>query len=142
MSISTSSKRYIFWGLIVLYIPYSIYIYTSGTAHSQAEELRTEEAWQGKLLYEEYNCVACHQMHGLGGYMGPDITNVITTEGKGANYARAFIKNGTVKMPNFNLSDEEANALIAWLTYVGNAVDYPPTDFEITPYGTVNITEK
>ena len=66
---------------------------------------------RGRQLYQEHNCVACHQFYGLGGYMGPDLTNVISN--RGAAYARAFMAAGTQAMPNFNLRDEELDALDA-----------------------------
>lgn len=90
---------------------------------------------RGRQLYQEHNCVACHQFYGLGGYMGPDLTNVISN--RGAAYARAFMAAGTQAMPNFNLSDEELDALVAYLEFVDKTGTYPPENFEVKWYGVV-----
>lgn len=50
--------------------------------------------------------------------MGPDLTNVASDSGKNKQYLQTFIKFGTGKMPNFNLSDSEVNNLIAFLHWV------------------------
>ena len=67
---------------------------------------------QGAAVYQQYNCVACHQFYGLGGYMGPDLTNVISN--RGAAYARAFITAGTGTMPNLGLAPEEIDRVVAY----------------------------
>ena len=88
-----------------------------------------ETARHGQRVFQEHNCIACHQFYGLGGYMGPDLTNVITNRGEA--YSRAFIMAGTASMPNFNLSEEDTDALIAFLSFVDQTGTYPPEDYRI-----------
>jgi cytochrome c1 len=52
-------------------------------------------------------------------------------------YAGAFVKNGTARMPNFNLTDEETDAVIAFLTYVDASGKYPAENYRISWYGAV-----
>lgn len=70
--------------------------------------------------------------------MGPELTNIISYRDNDESIARAFLKGGTAKMPNFQLNDEEIDALISYLKYIDKAGNYSPKAYEITPYGTVN----
>jgi nitric oxide reductase subunit C len=83
------------------------------------------------------NCIACHQLYGLGGHMGPDLTNVVSAPDKGVDYARAFIENGSSKMPDFGLSQTQIDALVQFLKFVDSTGTYPPKHPEISWYGTV-----
>lgn len=73
------------------------------------------EVVSGKALWQTKNCQSCHQLYGLGGYMGPDLTNVAA---KGPAYMQAFLKGGTRKMPDFHLTEPEMHRLIAFLEWV------------------------
>lgn len=126
------SKRVAFFGLIVLYVLYSIWVYSAGTDGPVSMNV---PAQRGKKLYQELNCVSCHQLYGLGGYMGPDLTNVISQKGK--DYAAAFIKNGTTKMPNFHLSDAEVDFISEYLKEVDKTGHSPNFDYEIRMNGNV-----
>lgn len=136
---SSLHKRLFFWTLFVAFCIYTAVVLTHATDTDKGEIAITQEAAKGKLLYQNYNCTACHQLYGLGGYMGPDLTNVMSTKGKGELLARAFLKTGTQKMPNFNLSDDEINALVAYLAYVDKTGISPVRDFSINADGTVEI---
>ncbi len=107
-------KLLIFITLFVIFILYSAIVYTSGTQGVAANEKATE----GKLIFQKYNCTACHQLYGLGGYLGTDLTSLISQHGKGELYAKAILKTGTPRMPDFHLKDEEIDALIEFLKYV------------------------
>ena len=91
----------------------------------------------GQALYQEKNCIACHQLYGLGGHMGPDLTNVISAPDKGAAYARAFIESGTEKMPDFGLDEAQVDTLVQFLEFVDSTGTYPPRQPKINWYGTV-----
>ena len=93
------------------------------------------EARHGQAVFQNYNCIACHQFYGLGGYMGPDLTNVISNRGEA--YARAFIAAGSANMPNFNLRDDEVAGLLAYLSFVDQTGTYPAENYEISWFGTV-----
>ena len=105
-----------------------------GTDAAHIEPM-SEEARLGQDLFQQHNCIACHQFYGLGGYMGPDLTNV--TSKYSPMYARAFIMNGTVNMPNFDLTDPELDALVAYLEFVDTTGTYPPENYDVKWYGTV-----
>lgn len=128
------NNRAIFATLCVSFFFYSAYVYTTGTEAPHIPPM-SDQARHGQALFQEKNCIACHQFYGLGGYMGPDLTNVISNYS--AAYARAFLVAGTARMPNFNLSEEEVDALLAYLEFVDSTGTYPPREYELSWYGTV-----
>jgi nitric oxide reductase subunit C len=114
-----------------------VYAYsTKDVDKPSAAALAGFDIWQAK------NCQACHQIYGLGGSMGPDLTNIISDTTKGGAYASAFIKVGSQKMPNFNFSDTDINKLIAFLTWVdksGRSV--VPAD-KVNAFGNYKVDNK
>lgn len=135
VTLSNTRRRAIFFSLIGCFAIYSLMVYTSGTSLDTGAHLRSTQVTKGKKLYQELNCVACHQLYGLGGYMGPDITNVYSV--KGEMYARAFLMNGTNRMPNYHLSDEDIESLIAYLRYVDQTGKSPVKHFKTNLDGTI-----
>lgn len=78
----------------------------------------------GKRVWEREACMVCHSIFGLGGHLGPDLTNTVRL--RGDTYLRHVIRNGVARMPsNDRLTDEEVAALIAYLHYVDALGDYP-----------------
>lgn len=134
---SVKVRQIIFWTLSGLFIIHSLFVFTTGTEKDLAAPLMTREAQKGKLLFQEYNCIACHQVYGLGGYMGPDLTNVISRQAGGELYVRAFLTNGTQRMPNYQMNEEQMDALVAYLAYVDKTGISPVKKFEINMDGTV-----
>lgn len=129
-------RRITFYALIVLLVPYNYLVYTHWTAVDQKEQI-SEHAARGKQVWQKYNCSSCHQLYGLGGYMGPDLTNVISA--KGTIYTNALIQSGTGRMPAFEMKESERKALLAFLTEVDQSGHYPLKHYELKPDGTVNI---
>lgn len=73
--------------------------------------------------------------------MGPDITNIISDSTKGEAFARAFITNGSPKMPNFKLQQKEIDALIAFLTWVDKSGHSRINKEEVSPLGNYQIKD-
>lgn len=128
----------VFCLLFVSAAAYSVLVYSTGTAHSAADNIPLAAA-EGKLVYQKYNCQACHQIYGLGGYMGPDLTNVISAKGKGELYTQALIVTGTARMPNLHLSEDEVTKVTAYLKYVDNTGRFPIFKPEINLWGDIKI---
>ena len=76
------------------------------------------QAQSGKNIYQKHNCTSCHQLFGMGGYLGPELTTVISDKSRGEVYARTFLQFGGSRMPNFHFSKEEVDDVIAFLQYV------------------------
>lgn len=93
------------------------------------------EVSKGKLVWQQYNCNACHQVYGLGGYLGPDLTNEYSV--KGPDYIKAFLKSGTVTMPNFHLNEEEIKDLLSYLQNIDLSGKADPRTFTINTDGTI-----
>ncbi len=128
------NNRTVFGTLCVAFVLYSATVYTSGTSTTESEPM-SAEARTGQQIFQDNNCIACHQFYGLGGYMGPDLTNVISTRGEA--YSRAFISAGTARMPNFGLNHDEVSALVAYLGFVDQTGTYPPQDYDVLWTGNV-----
>lgn len=118
--------------LIVSFLTYSGFIYKSLPASDMSV---TEETNNGKMIWQQYNCTACHQVYGLGGYLGPDLTNTFSL--KGPEYIAAFLKSGTVTMPNFHLNENEIAALIAYMKNIDMSGSADPRTFIINYDGTI-----
>ncbi|MEI6817098.1 MAG: cytochrome c [Bacteroidota bacterium] len=117
------NRLIVFIILILLFLSFTAYVYTLGTEGPNVR--MSDESIRGKLLFQKHNCTACHQIYGLGGYLGPDLTTEISQPGKGEAYAAALLKNGSVRMPNFHLSETEIKELVEFLKYVdATAITY------------------
>jgi len=114
-------KTTIFFTLFVSYAAYSAWVYTKGTDQHIPSSF-TKQEQLGKELWQQKNCSACHQLYGLGGYLGPDLTNITSDSKRGKAYAAVFIKYGGATMPNFHLSDKETEAIVAYLANVDASV--------------------
>jgi mono/diheme cytochrome c family protein len=77
----------------------------------------------GAGTWRTENCIACHAIYGLGGHIGPDLTNTVSRLGAEGVAAKVLAGGGT--MPPFALSDDEVAELIAWLSYIGETGVYP-----------------
>lgn len=134
-----NTKRLFFFSYLILFVVYTGWIYYKS---SKYPSMQSQTAMEGKILYQKYNCVSCHQTYGLGGYMGPDLTNVISSEGKGRIYASSFLQSGTNKMPNFNLKPTEIESLLDYLTEIDKTGSSPNYKNKINISGYVVFEEK
>jgi nitric oxide reductase subunit C len=85
---------------------YNYIIYTSKPAYKNV--IFSADAIKGENLWLQNNCNSCHQIYGLGGYLGPDITNVYSKEGKGEKYIKTILNSGIKSMPKFNFPENRA----------------------------------
>ncbi|MCO6413086.1 MAG: cytochrome c [Thiogranum sp.] len=94
-----------------------------------------EQVSLGKRVWEENNCIGCHTLLGEGAYFAPELGNVYTRFGNSTDAIVGFIKSrpaegipGRRSMPQFNLSDEELEAVAAFLKYSSeiNTANWPP----------------
>jgi len=128
------NHRLMFCSMTVIFFAYSAYVWTGGTTAPQSVVM-TEQVERGQHLYQASNCTACHQFYGLGGYMGPDLTNVISS--KGSAYASAFLISGTERMPDFGFDKQDIEDLVSFLEFVDSMGTYQAPVYELTWYGTV-----
>lgn len=134
-------KNRMVMGIILLvFLCYNFFIYTQNPP-VKAQKM-SELAIKGEQIYQKNNCTACHQFYGLGGYLGPDLTNVISAKGKGAAYVNAFLNSGIKTMPNFNFNEEEKEALVAFLEAVDKTGSYPIYETSNNTFGWVSINYK
>ena len=99
-------------------------------------EAINEQVTLGKQVWEENNCIGCHTLLGEGAYFAPELGNVYKRFGNSTDAIVGFIKSrpvdgipGRRSMPQFNLSDEELEAVADFLKYVSEintARDWPP----------------
>ncbi len=137
-----SGKLLLYLLFLATFSIYTFFVFTSGISSNQKKLEFSEEAKKGKLIFQKYNCISCHQIYGLGGYMGPDLTNSYSSEGGKEAMIRAYLMSGTDKMPNFQLSSEEIDALVEFLKYLEKTGTYPVTNFEVSPWGIIDVNGK
>lgn len=139
----TSSTRFYMGFLAVLITLFAIYNFTVYTkTNPESDLLLSREAIKGEDLWQQNNCFSCHQLYGLGGYLGPDLTNTYSTEGKGEAYIKAFLNSGIKTMPKFNFSEEEQSNLVAFLREVDQTGIYPNLNAKIEKTGWVTLEYK
>ncbi len=77
----------------------------------------------GAEVWRSENCIACHAIYGLGGHIGPDLTNTVAR--LGAQGVAAKVAAGGGAMPAIALPEQAAANLIAWLSYIDATGVYP-----------------
>lgn len=103
--------------LLLLSLAFAIYtLLVYGYGGGSNDEPADAQIRSGMRTWQEQNCQSCHQLYGLGGYMGPDLTNVASQRDE--QRIRTFVRYGTGRMPAHDLSDADIADLIAFLAWV------------------------
>ena len=90
-----------------------------------------------KLVWETNQCIGCHTLQGEGAYYAPELGKVYARRGGdagGKDFIKAWIKAqptktpGRRQMPQFNLSEQQLDDLVAFLKYTSeiNTAKWPP----------------
>ena len=96
---------------------------------------------EGKHVWHRKNCINCHTLLGEGAYYAPDLTKI--AQHRGEAYLRQFLRDPSKYyseerhgrlMPNPKLSDDQINAVIAFLTWISNIdnQNWPPRPILVT----------
>jgi nitric oxide reductase subunit C len=136
---STINPKTIFITLCTLFLFYSVSIYIGAFIYKQDDNFHNKKAGEGKLIWQKYNCQSCHQLYGLGGYLGPDLTNVYSHPEKGEVVIRALLKSGTRQMPSFEMEEAEILALLEFLKSADASGRADPREFNVNDFG---LTER
>ncbi|MDI1354492.1 MAG: cytochrome c [bacterium] len=129
--------KLIFALLCVAFVIYSLSIYLVPIRKHLNSAPNATLASKGRLVWQDYNCESCHQLYGLGGYMGPDLTNIYSCKGKGPIYIKALVKSGTGLMPPFHLTEEEETNLLHFLRSTDESGSADPRNFTINALGMI-----
>ena len=133
-----SMARNIFYGGSAFFFLFFIALTVDTTAKLPERDHReniTEQVVLGKKVWEVNNCIGCHTLLGEGAYFAPELGNVYKRFGNSKEAIIAFIKSrpvdgipGRRSMPQFNLSDEELDAIAEFLKWSSeiNTANWPP----------------
>ncbi len=95
-------------------------------------------------VYERYKCYVCHAFNGFGGTLAPDLSY----EGSRAQrqWLISFLKSPqtlrptlVVRMPQFNMSDDEAATLADYITLVLQSPSADPSQADAKPFTAENV---
>jgi nitric oxide reductase subunit C len=129
---------HLFFALCFLFLIYTLSIYLTPLTVAKTSAIDTEKAVEGRIVWQKYNCQSCHQLYGLGGYLGPDLTNVVSNPKKGEMMIKQILKYGVKQMPAYNMSDEDYNSLIEFLKSADASGLADPRKYNISKTGMIN----
>jgi nitric oxide reductase subunit C len=128
--------------LLISFFIYTGFVYTIGTDTEHPSNPMNDAAVKGKDLFQQYNCISCHQVYGLGGYIGPDLTNAYSRSNQNTAYIKAMLQNGSARMPNFQMNDDQIQSITEYLKYLDRTGTSPVFDFKINYDGTITEVVK
>lgn len=105
------------------------------------DPITAEKIAAGRQVWQKYNCQACHQLYGLGGYLGPDLTNVYSRLYESPEALKIFFKGGLKQMPVFNMSPEEEDLLVEFLKATDKSGSADPRNFHLQKDGMIQAYE-
>jgi len=142
--LSRTAARNIFFGgslfFFVVFVALTAHSHWYIVTHSTDSAGLTDSVKHGKQVWEKHSCVNCHTLLGEGAYFGPELGNVWVRYGgrESPQAARAGLKAwmqiqptgipGRRQMPNFNLTEEELEALVDFFEWTSriNTQGWPP----------------
>jgi len=88
---------------------------TAGVVQVPPTEGMTDQQLRGLTVYNEQGCTACHQIHGIGGHTGPDLSRA-GFRWEEADIRRQIVTPKNEKMPAYDgLSQEQLDDLVTYL---------------------------
>jgi nitric oxide reductase subunit C len=131
-------QKSVMWVVLTLaFLCYSFYLYSSMPVQ---DATYSAEVDRGKALWQQHNCTACHQVYGLGGYLGPDLTNVYSL--RGPEYITVFLKYGNQTMPAYQMEASDIQAMLAYLRNIDQSGVSDPRSFNTNYDGTIEQQQK
>ncbi len=123
----TANRRVLLLSLVGVFFVQTYLVYFD-PAGRQRPPLSPQAA-RGWRVWHDHNCQSCHQIHGFGGFLGPDLTNLATRleggplrepERAGTLLARldSVLGFGVGEMPAFPVDPEDLRALAVFLDEV------------------------
>jgi nitric oxide reductase subunit C len=133
-----SSLKYltVLLSLITVFTIYNTFIYTSDNTVTLSEK-----ALKGENIWLQNNCNSCHQIYGLGGYLGPDLTNEYSRVSN-ENYLKSMFNSGVKTMPQFNFNECEKEEVIQFLKEIDQTGYSPNRGAKIESNGWVTLKYK
>ena len=139
-SFTTSAARNIFYGgTVFCFLLFLALTYQNEQALPARDNRAnlTPQVVAGKKVWESYQCIGCHTLLGEGAYFAPELGNVYPRRGGdagGKEFIKAWIRAmptgspGRRQMPQFNLSEQQLDDLVAFLKYTSeiNTANWPP----------------
>lgn len=144
--LTASKARNIFYGgslfFLVVFGALTVHSHIYAVNTSTDAEGLTDSVVHGKRVWEENSCINCHTLLGEGAYFAPELGNVWVRYGgrDDPEGAREAIKlwmqsqptgiEGRRQMPQFNLTDDELDALADFFKWVSeiDTQNWPPND--------------
>jgi cytochrome c2 len=104
--------KYIFVFMIGIWMV----VFSFGVQFAQGDENLVEK---GKELYTQKKCSMCHKLEGVGGKMGPDLSDE-GDKGRNEEWLMKYFKDPKSVMPEAKMrpvkgTDEELKALVAYM---------------------------
>lgn len=106
---------------------------------SDHRENLTQAVADGKVVWEDNNCIGCHTLIGEGAYYAPELGNVFYRRGGGdldafKGFMQSWMKiqplgvPGRRQMPQFNLTEQQVNDLAEFLKFTAeiDVNSWPP----------------
>lgn len=131
-------KKKVLISLILLFLVYSGCLYLKPLIDHKTEAGLSHTASEGRIVWQKYNCQSCHQLYGLGGYLGPDLTNITAKEGRTRLFLGAVVSAGNARMPSFQMSDQELESVLDFLEAVNQTGTADPNSFFIGGLGMID----
>lgn len=133
----------VFFGVLCfLFLVFSLTIYLKPLKETKIGKIQVEKATKGRLIWQKYNCQSCHQLYGLGGYLGPDLTNTYRKINGSQEVLHYFLTSGNKQMPSFQLTSEEEQLLLDFLKFTNESGSADPRDYETLSNGMIEQNGK
>ncbi len=84
--------------------------------HAEVAAPLSPAAQRGLAIWRANNCQVCHQIHGFGGFLGPDLTNLLSRRPE-EDFTDVLVE-GRRQMPAFGFDEEQREAIMAFLSEV------------------------
>lgn len=121
--------------LVISFLVNSIYIYTSKMDPSGV--VYSPQSDRGRMVWQKNQCQTCHQLFGLGGYLGPDLTHLMEDTLRGRMVLRSVVNNAPKQMPQYRLSEEEISSISFFLQTISMSGNGRPSKFKRSPSGMI-----
>jgi len=108
----TGLRKAMMASLLACFVGQTVLVYTDETADRTPP--LSELALEGRHIWHDYNCQACHQLYGFGGFLGPDLTNAGPRLAASDHLTKVLTEGpneGISQMPAFWMNEDQIAAL-------------------------------